>query len=260
MWDAMFAEYKDLAHLSDEEVWKEVAKQYAKTHPIDKDTKKAAAEQGVELEEELPFKTIGELMDDYFKLDTNAVCSLDTEVPKYFYYRGQTFEIDFKALDLVHERVLEEKKKKEDLEVSEAVSLFHEMGLDHFNPTEEDLQRIRMLKTMEEQLQKKFEAEQREASKQLSSQVDWFGVKRLKNVITKLQDEDTIWEIVQYGPASLFNGDTKKEDKAGAKGVPLTENSGLATPITYGIRIGDNEEEDQTALIKKEKEELALVK
>lgn len=91
-------------------------------------------------------------MDDYFKMDSGQMCSLDTEVPKYFYYRGQTFEIDFKALDLVHDRVLKAKQEKDSYEVSEAVQLFHEMGLDHFNPSEEDLQRIRMLKTMEEQL------------------------------------------------------------------------------------------------------------
>lgn len=152
LWDEMFEEYKKKANVTDEDLWNEVGHQYSRTHPVDAKTKKQMKDAGVEVEEELPFKTIGELMDDYFKLDQGQMCSLDTEVPKYFYYKGQTFEIDFKALDLVHDRVLKAKQEKENYEVGEAVALFHEMGLEHFNPTEEDLQRIRMLKTMEEQL------------------------------------------------------------------------------------------------------------
>ena len=39
--------------------------------------------------DELPFKTLAELMEDYFAHpDDDHVCSMDAEPPKYFYYRG----------------------------------------------------------------------------------------------------------------------------------------------------------------------------
>jgi hypothetical protein len=96
-------------------------------------------------------------MQDYFAdPDDEHVCSMDTEVPRYFYYKGQTFSIDFTKLDAVHAQVLE-LKQQTGLQTREAVHLFHEIGLDHFNPTEEDIQKIKELKEVESNIKLKSE-------------------------------------------------------------------------------------------------------
>ena len=42
--------------------------------------------------EERPFKTIEELVEDYFNDgESGHLCHLDKEVPKYFYYKGMKF-------------------------------------------------------------------------------------------------------------------------------------------------------------------------
>ena len=48
-------------------------------------------------------------MEDYFGMKES--CELGKEVPRYFYYKGTTFEIDFSKLDSVHEQILALKSK-----------------------------------------------------------------------------------------------------------------------------------------------------
>lgn len=63
-------------------------------------------------------------------------------------------------------------------------------------------------------------------------------MKRLQNVMAELVDEDTVWEIVQNGPATLFKKDKPVKGTAIIQEpeAELTENSGHATPITYAVR------------------------
>ena len=83
----------------------------------------------VKPKDELPFKTLSELMEDYFSgADDGHVCDTGKAVPQYFYYKGRTFQIDFDKLDAAHAQVLE-LKDKAGLETREAVHLFHEIGL-----------------------------------------------------------------------------------------------------------------------------------
>lgn len=96
-WDKMFEAYQQKTHKNEDEAWSEIIHQYQRTH---------------EEEEELPFKTIGELVHDYFATGEDGhMCELDKEVPKYFYYKGKKFQIDFHILDDIHEHVMEFKKE-----------------------------------------------------------------------------------------------------------------------------------------------------
>lgn len=79
-WDKMFDAYKTKTHQNTEQAWNQIINQYQRTHE----------------EEELPFKTIGEFINDYFADgDEGHMCAIDKDVPKYFYYRGKKFQIDF---------------------------------------------------------------------------------------------------------------------------------------------------------------------
>lgn len=64
-------------------------------------------------------------------------------------------------------------------------------------------------------------------------------MKRLKNVMNKMTDEDTVWTIVQNGPAALFNKKNKPIEGTTLSEAQeeLTINSGHATPITYGVAV-----------------------
>ena len=42
-----------------------------------------------------------------------------------------------------------ELKKEANLETVEAINLFHEIGIDQFTPSEEDIRKIKLLKEME---------------------------------------------------------------------------------------------------------------
>ena len=66
--------------------------------------------------------------------------------------------------------------------------MFHEIGIDHFNPSEEDIEKIRMFKNMEQQLIAHKEEKQRK------EEDGPFGIKRLANVVQNFElDEDMIW-------------------------------------------------------------------
>jgi len=44
----------------------------------------------------MPFKTVDELMTDYFSDGQDGYsCSIERVIPKYFYHNGRRFEIDF---------------------------------------------------------------------------------------------------------------------------------------------------------------------
>ena len=58
---------------------------------------------------------------------------LDKEVPKYFYYRGKKFQIDFSLLDDVHEHVMDFKRENGQT-VEEALEHFAHVGGNHFDP------------------------------------------------------------------------------------------------------------------------------
>ena len=48
----------------------------------------------------MPFKTMNELMADYFSDGKDGYeCSIERAIPKYFYHNGRRFEIDFALLD-----------------------------------------------------------------------------------------------------------------------------------------------------------------
>ena len=65
-------------------------------------------------------------------------------------------------------------------------------------------------------------------------------MQRLQKVMNKLTDEDTVWEVVQNGPATLFKKDKPVESTALTSEqeieASLTDNSGYATPITYAVK------------------------
>ena len=119
-WDKMFDAYKEKTHQTENEAWDEIIHQYQRTHPHQE-------------EEELPFKTIAELIHDYFETDENHVCELDKEVPQYFYYKGKQFKIDFTILDDVHKHVMDFKKENGQ-SVDEALAHFTHVGENHFDP------------------------------------------------------------------------------------------------------------------------------
>jgi len=123
-------------------------------------------------------------MEDYFSgADDDHVCDTAKEVPKYFYYKGRTFEIDFQKLDAAHAQVLE-LKDKTGLETREAVHLFHEIGLDHFDPTQEDVDKIKALKEVEEHIHTKEE-----------TGTGLFGLKRLNQLMSDMENEDFLWDV-----------------------------------------------------------------
>lgn len=65
----MFDAYKFKTHKTEDEAWDEIINQYQRTHQDEE-------------EEELPFKTIGELIHDYFETGEDGhVCEIDKEVP-----------------------------------------------------------------------------------------------------------------------------------------------------------------------------------
>ena len=43
--------------------------------------------------------------------NSTVLCTIDKDVPKYFYYKGKKFQIDFTILDTVHKHVLDYKKE-----------------------------------------------------------------------------------------------------------------------------------------------------
>ena len=117
-WDKMFDAYKTKTHQNTEEAWNQIINQYQRTHE----------------EEELPFKTIGEFINDYFADgDEGHMCAIDKDVPKYFYYKGKKFQIDFSLLDSVHKHVLDYKKENNHT-IEEALMHFTHIGENHFDP------------------------------------------------------------------------------------------------------------------------------
>lgn len=130
-------------------------------------------------------------MEDYFAgTEDDHVCSMDAEPPKYFYYKGQTFQIDFTKLDAVHAQVME-LKAQTGLETRDAVTLFHEIGLDHFTPSQEDLDQIKSLKEVESNIHTEEETS------------GPFGLKRVNQLMDDLQNEDFIWGLASNGLSVL---------------------------------------------------------
>lgn len=84
--------------------------------------------------QELRFKTIAELVHDYFADGADGhVCQLDKEVPKYYYYKGNKFQIDFSLLDVLHRHVMAV-KAEDGLSVEDALRHFTQVGGSHFDP------------------------------------------------------------------------------------------------------------------------------
>lgn len=82
----------------------------------------------------MPFKTIAELIHDYFADGEDGhMCTLDKEVPQYFYYKGKQFKIDFNILDDVHNHVLDYKKENNQT-IEEALDHFTFVGTKHYDP------------------------------------------------------------------------------------------------------------------------------
>lgn len=116
----MFHAYQERTHQTEQEAWDSVINHYQQTRQ--------------EEDEELPFKTIGELIHDYFADGEDGhACMLDKDVPKYFYYRGKKFQIDFNLLDEVHAHVLDFKRENGQT-VEEALEHFAHVGGSHFDP------------------------------------------------------------------------------------------------------------------------------
>ena len=74
------------------------------------------------------------MIHDYFNDGQDGhECLLDKDVPKYFYYKGKKFQIDFNLLDSVHEHVLDFKRENGH-SVKEALEHFAHVGEKHFDP------------------------------------------------------------------------------------------------------------------------------
>jgi hypothetical protein len=157
----------------------------------------AAVSARVKPADELPFKTLAELMNDYFSSpEDDHVCSMESEVPKYFYYKGQSFKIDFTKLDAAHAQVLE-LKDKTGLVTPEAVALFHEIGIDHFDPTQEDLKFLEGMMDLE----KTYNDQEVRGRHAGDEKAGMFGLKRLNKLMTDMHDldEDFIWDLGMNG-------------------------------------------------------------
>lgn len=90
--------------LKEEEVWDQFMEFYKSRRVQEIETTKD--------NEVLKMKSLEDLIKDYFSDgDDGHVCSLE-EIPKYFVYEGNEYNIDFKSLDKVHRELMKHREEE----------------------------------------------------------------------------------------------------------------------------------------------------